>query len=77
MNDQPQRGPLVPVILSGGAGTRLWPVSRRAHPKPRTHHQQALLGRCPQLDGEIGGVVELAITLRGAERIHVLDLTAP
>ncbi len=26
--------PLIPVILSGGAGTRLWPVSRRAHPKP-------------------------------------------
>ena len=25
---------LVPVILSGGAGTRLWPVSRRFHPKP-------------------------------------------
>jgi len=26
--------PLIPVILSGGAGTRLWPVSREAHPKP-------------------------------------------
>ena len=26
--------PLIPVILSGGAGTRLWPVSRRAFPKP-------------------------------------------
>jgi len=26
--------PLIPIILSGGAGTRLWPVSRRAHPKP-------------------------------------------
>lgn len=26
--------PLVPVILSGGSGTRLWPESRRAHPKP-------------------------------------------
>ncbi|MBW3567184.1 MAG: mannose-1-phosphate guanylyltransferase/mannose-6-phosphate isomerase [Proteobacteria bacterium] len=25
---------IVPVILSGGAGTRLWPVSREAHPKP-------------------------------------------
>jgi mannose-1-phosphate guanylyltransferase / mannose-6-phosphate isomerase len=25
---------LIPVILSGGAGTRLWPVSRRAFPKP-------------------------------------------
>jgi mannose-1-phosphate guanylyltransferase len=26
--------PLVPVILCGGAGSRLWPVSRRLHPKP-------------------------------------------
>lgn len=25
---------LIPVVLSGGAGTRLWPVSREAHPKP-------------------------------------------
>lgn len=25
---------VVPVILSGGAGTRLWPLSRRAYPKP-------------------------------------------
>lgn len=32
MNEKRQR--LVPVILSGGAGTRLWPVSRSAHPKP-------------------------------------------
>jgi mannose-1-phosphate guanylyltransferase/mannose-6-phosphate isomerase len=24
---------LVPVILSGGSGTRLWPLSREAHPK--------------------------------------------
>ncbi|MDO9105278.1 MAG: mannose-1-phosphate guanylyltransferase/mannose-6-phosphate isomerase [Methylovulum sp.] len=26
--------PLIPVILSGGAGTRLWPISREGHPKP-------------------------------------------
>ena len=25
---------LIPVILSGGSGTLLWPVSRRAYPKP-------------------------------------------
>lgn len=25
---------LVPVVLSGGNGSRLWPVSREAHPKP-------------------------------------------
>jgi len=25
---------IIPVILSGGAGTRLWPLSRQSHPKP-------------------------------------------
>ncbi len=25
---------LIPLILSGGAGTRLWPASRRSYPKP-------------------------------------------
>ena len=25
---------IIPVILSGGAGTRLWPVSREGRPKP-------------------------------------------
>lgn len=27
------RAPLVPVILSGGSGSRLWPISREAYPK--------------------------------------------
>ena len=36
---------LLPVILSGGAGSRLWPVSRLQHPKPfiRLHDGQSLL----------------------------------
>jgi len=34
MSETDSPPPLIPVILSGGAGTRLWPVSRRAHPKP-------------------------------------------
>ncbi|HUW36069.1 MAG TPA: mannose-1-phosphate guanylyltransferase/mannose-6-phosphate isomerase [Rhodocyclaceae bacterium] len=42
---------LIPVILSGGAGTRLWPVSRESYPKPfirmpdgRSLLQRAYLG---------------------------------
>lgn len=34
MTDKNEQHTMVPVILSGGSGTRLWPVSRRAHPKP-------------------------------------------
>jgi len=34
MSQADSKATLIPVILSGGAGTRLWPVSRRAHPKP-------------------------------------------
>lgn len=38
---------LIPVILSGGAGSRLWPVSREALPKPfmRLGGQRSLLQR--------------------------------
>ncbi|WP_396436167.1 sugar phosphate nucleotidyltransferase, partial [Limnohabitans sp.] len=25
---------LISIVLSGGAGTRLWPASRQAYPKP-------------------------------------------
>lgn len=34
MTTSDRKPALIPVILSGGSGTRLWPVSRRAHPKP-------------------------------------------
>ena len=48
---------LIPVILSGGSGTRLWPTSRSAMPKqflalvgPQTLFQETLL-RCQGLPG--------------------------
>jgi len=36
---------MIPVIISGGAGSRLWPVSRALHPKPfiRLADQQSLI----------------------------------
>lgn len=36
---------IVPIIMSGGAGSRLWPVSRQLHPKPfiRLQDGQSLL----------------------------------
>jgi mannose-1-phosphate guanylyltransferase / mannose-6-phosphate isomerase len=43
---------LIPVILSGGSGTRLWPVSRESFPKPfmklggEASLLQRTLGRC-------------------------------
>ena len=45
---------LIPVILSGGSGTRLWPVSRSAYPKPfmRMADGQSLLGKT--LDRALG-----------------------
>jgi len=41
---------LIPVILSGGSGTRLWPVSREAFPKPfmKLGSQLSLLQRTLQ-----------------------------
>lgn len=37
--------PLIPCIVSGGSGTRLWPVSRESMPKPfmRLADDQSLL----------------------------------
>ena len=56
---------LVPVILSGGAGTRLWPVSRSAYPKPFMR----------MADGESLLYKTLDRALRVAEDGHVLTVT--
>ncbi len=51
------RAPLVPVILSGGAGTRLWPLSRELYPK--------------QLLPLVGGHTMLQETVRRLEGLEV------
>ena len=55
---------LIPVVLSGGSGTRLWPVSREAFPKPfmklggERSLLQRTLSRClPLADGGRAAIV--------------------
>lgn len=58
---------LVPVVLSGGAGTRLWPISREGHPKPfmRLADGYSLLQKTYLRAGNLDHVAEiLTITNR-------------
>ncbi len=48
---------MIPVILSGGSGTRLWPVSRKTHPKqfwPLVSELSLLQMTCQRLEGHAG-----------------------
>ena len=49
---------LMPVILSGGAGSRLWPVSREAYPKPfiRLGDGKTLLRKTFERAASVSGV---------------------
>ncbi len=58
---------LIPTILCGGAGSRLWPVSRELHPKPfiRLADGQSLLQKAFLRGGVLPGVFEvLTVTNR-------------
>lgn len=58
---------LIPVILCGGAGSRLWPVSREQHPKPfiRLADGQSLLQKAFLRGALLPGVAEvLTVTSR-------------
>ena len=50
---------MVPVILSGGAGSRLWPVSREGHPKPfmKLADGQSLLEKTYRRAANLPGVI--------------------
>lgn len=57
---------LIPVILSGGAGTRLWPVSRESHPKPFMHigGDKSLLTQAYERATSVAGHIPLIVTNR-------------
>ncbi|MGF6900973.1 mannose-1-phosphate guanylyltransferase/mannose-6-phosphate isomerase [Paraburkholderia sp. GAS348] len=52
---------LVPTILCGGAGSRLWPVSRESHPKPfiRLEDGESLLQKAFKRGAHLPGVSEI------------------
>jgi len=56
------------VIIAGGAGSRLWPVSREAHPKPfiRMEDGFSLLQKT-YLRGQAAGVMESVTTVTNRE----------
>ena len=51
----------IPVILSGGSGSRLWPVSREQHPKPfmRLADGESFLQKAFQRATELPGVAKI------------------
>lgn len=66
---------LVPVVLSGGAGTRLWPLSREKYPKqllPLVGEQSMLQATVARLDG-IPGLDEPLLVCNEEHRFVVAE----
>ena len=63
---------LVPVILSGGAGTRLWPLSREMYPKQLlalTGKHTMLQDTVLRLAGIAGAAPPIELSDNGPDRI--------
>jgi len=75
---------LVPVILSGGAGTRLWPLSREMYPKQLlalTSKHTMLQDTALRLSGISGAAAPIIVCNEAhrftvAEQIRALDMKA-
>jgi mannose-1-phosphate guanylyltransferase / mannose-6-phosphate isomerase len=79
-----KQAPIHPVLLSGGSGTRLWPLSRRSYPKqllaltgPRSMLQETTL----RVDAEsLGRLIVVAASEHRfaiAEQLRAIGLGAP
>ena len=70
--------PIVPLILSGGAGTRLWPLSRESAPKPfmRLPDGGTLLGRTAARALAIPGAGPLVTVTRDEHYFATRDVYA-
>ena len=70
--------PLVPVILSGGAGTRLWPLSREMAPKSfmPLPDGETLLGKTAARALALPGIAELVTVTNRDLYFHTRDVYA-
>jgi mannose-1-phosphate guanylyltransferase len=69
---------LVPIILSGGAGTRLWPLSREAAPKPfmPLPDGETLLGKTAMRAASLPGAAGLVTITNRDYYFHTRDVYA-
>lgn len=66
---------LIPCIIAGGAGARLWPVSRQALPKPfiRMADGQSLLQKAFLRASRLDGVRRVMVVANRQLLFHVLE----
>lgn len=69
----------IPVILSGGSGTRLWPLSRELHPKPfmRLADGESLLAKTFLRAAGLPGVTEIVTVTNREHYFHTRDEYQP
>src|SRR5215813_12094558 len=67
---------LVPMILSGGAGTRLWPLSRETAPKPfmPLPDGETLLGKTAVRAASLPGIAGLVTVTNRDCYFHTKDV---
>src|SRR5579862_6460869 len=72
-----EKGPnlMIPVILSGGAGTRLWPLSREMYPKQllALAGRQTMLQETAERLAGIEGALDPIIVCNDAHRFTVAE----